>query len=1462
MNRVYRLVWSRSLRAPQVVSEHTRASHGGVDAGHGATPARRCASIASVVSIGVSLGLAGAAVPGWAVTCSSGTIANCSAPGGAGIPDRSGNGGSGNGGGGGSSTLGGGSATVQVPGGPTSGGTGGTGATNDSGQGGVGGAPAVVLAGDAVVNANAQGGAGQAFDGFNFAGGAGGGGAGVYSTGTSVTVSNGVTVQGGSGGNGGAGTSGPASNGGGGGGGGGGLVMVTPAADVMNQGTLVGGNGGTGGGGGNPGGGGGGGDGLLTLGPGSQVTNLGTVVGGVGGVSGGGASTAGASGAGVNLASDFTVLTNVGTITGGAGNGGAAGAGVIANGRDVVVNGGTIAGGLYADGVTHASAIRFNGANNTLQLVTGSNIVGNLEVTAGATTTITAGSAGLSLSNQVTLGDAASRVTFDSTTTDLVVSGVISGAGNVAVRGGRTIMLTGDNSYTGGTTITAGTLQIGSGGTTGSVAGDIVNNGTLAFNRSDTVSYGGTISGTGSLMQAGTGTLAISGVAGYAGSTTINAGTLALIGAGSVAASSGVVANGTFDISGTTAGATINALTGTGTVALGSRTLTLANAAGTFSGAIGGTGGLTVAGGTQTLSGANGFTGATSINAGTLALTGSGSVAASSGVVNNGTFDISGTTAGATINALTGSGTVALGDRTLTLANAAGTFSGAIGGTGGLTVAGGTQTLSGANGFTGATSINAGTLALTGSGSVAASSGVVNNGTFDISGTTTGATINALTGSGTVALGSRTLTLANAAGTFGGTINGTGGVTVGGGTQTLSAANAYTGTTTVNAGTLALTGAGSIAASSGVVDNGTLDISATTSGATINTLTGSGTVALGSRTLTLANAAGTFGGTVSGSGGLTVAGGTQTLSGVNTYTGATTVNAGTLALSGAGRLASSTAVTLAGPVAALDLSAAGSQTVAHLSGVAGSRVVLGGSALTLSDDSSQTFGGSLVGTGGLVKQGAGMLTLNGVSNAFSGTTTVAGGTLAVGDAANPAAVLGGNVVVNSLGALRGHGTISGDVSSSGVVAPGGSIGTLSVGGNYTQAAGGTLSIEVSPTEASQLRVGGAATLGGTLAVLFDPGTYTARRYTVLSAANGVTGHFATVGTTTAGANLGALQSSVDYGANAVDLLLAEPTGPGTPAGPTIIAPTRTSIYSALGTMALLQAQSASSTLLGRLAAPEDDASGSRNVWAVASGSSTKVGGTSGAPGFLTHAYGFLAGGQGRLGDATVGAAGGYTHTALSEDTTGASGAIDTLRVALYGAQPIGAVNLSATLGYGLDSLSQKRPFGSAGTAEGDHLGHEFTAATQASLPMAAGGFRFAPHVGLRYAYVRGSGFSEDGANGQNLHVGPDSARSLQPYVGVSLAKAFGDAVRPVDVQLRVGYAHEVLRGSRVVQVQSQDGTVFAAPGTDLPRSFLTTGASVTLQAAKTTTVSLGLDATINTGHVSAQSAYVRVNSSF
>ncbi len=60
-------------------------------------------------------------------------------------------------------------------------------------------------------------------------------------------------------------------------------------------------------------------------------------------------------------------------------------------------------------------------------------------------------------------------------------------------------MLTGTNTYSGGTKVTAGTLQVGDGGTSGAVVGDITDNAALAFKRSDSVTYAGAISGTGTL---------------------------------------------------------------------------------------------------------------------------------------------------------------------------------------------------------------------------------------------------------------------------------------------------------------------------------------------------------------------------------------------------------------------------------------------------------------------------------------------------------------------------------------------------------------------------------------------------------------------------------------------------------------------------------------------------------------------------------------------------------------------------------------------------------------------------------------------------------------------------------------------------------------------------------------------------------------------------------------------------
>ena len=267
-------------------------------------------------------------------------------------------------------------------------------------------------------------------------------------------------------------------------------------------------------------------------------------------------------------------------------------------------------------------------------------------------------------------------------------------------------------------------------------------------------------------------------------------------------------------------------------------------------------GALTKAGtDTLTLAGTNGYTGATTISTGTLALAGTGSIAASSQVnlTNAGTaFDISGTTAGASIVSLAGvSGSnVTLGTQTLTITNgnALDIYYGAIGGSGGLTVTGGIAELGGTNTYTGVTTINNGAhLVLQGTAAISSSSRVINNGTFDLSAMNVDSSIKSLAGtdnSALLGLGSHTLTLTAANDTYAGFISGTGGLTLASGTETLTGTIGYSGATTINGGTLVVNT--SLASSSGVTVNPGGTLAGT--GAVGNTSIVGGTFAPGSGT--------------------------------------------------------------------------------------------------------------------------------------------------------------------------------------------------------------------------------------------------------------------------------------------------------------------------------------------------------------------------------------------------------------------------------------------------------------------------------------------------------------------------------------------------------------------------------------------------------------------------------------
>ncbi len=396
------------------------------------------------------------------------------------------------------------------------------------------------------------------------------------------------------------------------------------------------------------------------------------------------------------------------------------------------------------------------------------------------------------------------------------VTGAVAGTGGLIKTGNGTLILTGTNNYSGGTTISSGTLQISNGGTTGSITGNVADNGVLAFDRSDTVTFAGAINGTGALTQLGTGTTILTGANTYTGGTTLTGGTLVVGNSSALGSGTLSMANGTAlsFVSGTTVNIANN-ITVAGDPTFVTTPGTPQTISGTISDATGPTPGDVVVngGGVLTLSGQNTYSLGTTISGsgttvvvtnsapGTSSSIGTGALTLDGGVLKAGANNLSfnngialnstGGTIDANGNSLTWTGAITNGNGTtggLTIANTGGANTGVV-------------TFTNTNTYTGATTINSGaTLALLGTGSIAASSGVADNGTFDISALTGGTSIVSLSGNGTVSLGANTLTLSNGGGTFAGAIGGTGGLTILAGTETLGGTNTYSGTTTINSG--------------------------------------------------------------------------------------------------------------------------------------------------------------------------------------------------------------------------------------------------------------------------------------------------------------------------------------------------------------------------------------------------------------------------------------------------------------------------------------------------------------------------------------------------------------------------------------------------------------------------------------------------------------------------------------
>ncbi|MBH0408355.1 autotransporter-associated beta strand repeat-containing protein [Salmonella enterica] len=563
--------------------------------------------------------------------------------------------------------------------------------------------------------------------------------------------------------------------------------------------------------------------------------------------------------------------------------------------------------------------------NATLELNTGgdftNNISGSGQVVKSGDETLT-----LSGSNTYTGGTTINDGTLVATSVEALGSGDVTndavlalntggdfannigGTGSVVKSGDETLTLSGTNSYTGGTTISGGTLVATNVEALGT--GDVTNNATLELNTGG--DFTNNISGNGQVVKSGDETLTLSGTNSYTGGTTISGGTLVAtnveaLGTGDVTnnatlelntggdftnnisgngqvvksgddtltfSGSNTYTGGTLISSGTLVANDVNAL-GTGDVT-DNATLML-NTGGDFINNIGGTGRVEKSGDdTLTLSGTNSYTGGTTISGGTLVATNVEALGTGD-VTNNATLELN--TGGDFTNNISGSGQVVKsGDETLTL--------------------------SGANSYTGGTLISSGTL-------------VAND-------------VNAL---GTGDVTDNAVLELNTGGDFDNAISGSGQVVKSGDeTLTLSGANSYTGGTLISGGTLVATSVEALG-SGDVTDNAVLEL----------------------------NTGGTFDNAISGSGQVVKSGDkTLTLSGANSYTGGTTISGGTLVASNVNALGSGDIDNYA----SLQLNASGQFVTANLTTHDNATTAIGaGSALranTLTQEANSTLAVHLI----------------------------------------------------------------------------------------------------------------------------------------------------------------------------------------------------------------------------------------------------------------------------------------------------------------------------------------------------------------------------------------------------------------------------------------------------------------------------------------------------------------------
>jgi autotransporter-associated beta strand protein len=908
--------------------------------------------------------------------------------------------------------------------------------------------------------------------------------------------------------------------------------------------------------------------------------------------------------------------------------------------------------------------------------------------------------------------------------------------------------LTGNNSYTGGTIVDAGSLTAST--ATLPLNGNVSlidSNGTgtagvIVFNQSSNGTFGGAISGNGSVTKQNTGTLTLTGNNTYTGATLLNGGTL-------VANSASLPVN-------------------SGVTMTNASSLVLDQAAtGTFGGLVAGAGSVTKQGdGSLTFTAANTYDGGTTVDTGSLVLSGAGKLGAPTGplAVNTAILDLGGTSQ--TVGAVTlNNGTISNGMLNgSSYTSTGGNVSASLGGPGIVfTNTSGNTTLTGNNSYTGGTVINGGIVTAS-STSLPAAQAV------------------------TIADGASLHFSEPTDGTFSGATSGAGSVEkLGAGALTLTGNNLHSGGTTVTSGTLTTSGNGTFGAADGAltVNGGTLDLGAgnRTAGAVV---LGGGTIRNGTLTGTsYTSTGGNVSASLAGPGVVfTNTSGTTSLTGNNTYTGGTVINGGIVSSSLA-HLPSDQTVTIAtGGELVLNDPTSGT----YSGNLTGSGVFRKQGSGTLTFALPTTTAIEL--EAGSLYSNSSIGSLNIASGAFfGGNATVTGnvvnnGTLSPGNSP-------GQIIVAGNFTQLPAGTLLIEFASLT------SFDQLVVTGTASLA--GTLQIDVLGSYNPAGKTFDILTAGGGVSGTFAPVTGSAALIsTVNYSANAVTISFVQVPFSTFAMtpNQTAIADAALLSPGLTDALNLVPLASQLPAALNALSPQGYEVWS--------DAAFARTTSLGeRLARREVAPAGRDNYYLEVGQSRSRSSGDLdvGTTHYSTNSG--LVGGDYRINDHfAVGAFFQYSETDADLGTPGSTTKILGHMPGLRAVWNDGPWFANAAVAYSFDDYKATRPINFPGTsavAKSRTHGNQWLADISAGRRFTAGPLALSPFVGAQASGWKASGFNESGAGINNNTVHRQSADSLKSQAGLQAALNlnFGEVV--FSPHVRAAWLHEFANDARTIR---------------------------------------------------------------